>query len=44
MEGSETAEEDLEIFKRTPSDGRERPGGGSLGGVRALSIREGMCV
>jgi hypothetical protein len=29
------------MFQRTPNDRRERPGGGSLGGVRALSKREG---
>jgi hypothetical protein len=37
MEDPDITEKDLEMFKRTPDDRRERPGGGSLGGVRALS-------
>jgi len=45
VEGSEIAEKNLEILQRTPSDRRERPGGGSLGGVRALSKkREGSSI
>jgi len=41
VEGPEIAEKDLETFQRTPDGRRERPGGGGLGGVRALSKREG---
>jgi hypothetical protein len=42
MEGRETTEKDLEMFQRTLDDEREWPGGGSLGGVRALLKREGL--
>jgi hypothetical protein len=44
VESPETTEKDLEIFKKAPDDGRGRPGGGSLVGVRALSKREGCDV
>ena len=44
VESPETTEKDLEIFKKAPDDGRGRPGGGSLRGVRALSKREGCDV
>jgi hypothetical protein len=36
-EDEEVAGGDLEVLQRTPDDRRERPGGGSLGGVRPLS-------